>query len=185
MAEHAGIGREELRLQLLILRCQTGDERAFAQLFGEFSGRTLAYLKSVVGEGAEDVQQEVWLAVYRGLGRLDNARAFRTWLYSTTRHRAIDYLRSRKREQELLSAAVQDATEELESAEEREAFDEAAVSMALNTLPAVQREVLLLRYRDDLSYAEIALVVGCSVGTVRSRLHHARQRMQGIRERSR
>jgi RNA polymerase sigma factor (sigma-70 family) len=48
-----------------------------------------------------DVQQEVWLTVYRRIGGLSDPRAFRTWLFQTTRHRAIDFLRARKREREL------------------------------------------------------------------------------------
>ena len=52
------------------------------------------------------------------------------------------------------------------------------LSHALANLPPLHREVLLLRYQDDLSYEEIAAVVGCSVGTVKSRLHHAKRRLQ-------
>ncbi len=184
MADHGQPGTEELRLHLLVLRCQTGDERAFAQLFREFGERTLRYLNGLVGEAAEDVQQEVWLAVYRGIRTLSNARAFRTWLFRTTRHRAIDFLRRRRRESELLADAALERIGLSESAEDSLEVDEAALRLALETLPAAQREVLILRYRDDLSYAQIALVVGCALGTVRSRLQ-AKQRMQELMERSR
>ena len=171
---------EELRLHLLVLRCQTGDEQAFAQLFREFSQRTLGYLRGLVGEAADDVQQDVWLAVYRSIRTLSNARAFRTWLFRTTRHRAIDFLRSRRREKELLEGVALEAAavNEAELDDAGAQFDEADLDAALEVLPPAQREVLLLRYRDDLSYAEIALVVGCAIGTVRSRLHHARLRLQ-------
>ena len=174
MAEWGG---DVLRLHLVVLRCQTGDERAFAQLFEWFNGRTERYLRNLVGDAADDVQQEVWLAVYRGLSSLTNPRAFRTWLFQTTRHRAIDYLRKHKRERELISEVSSEAIEVSELAEETGTLDFGNFDALLAELPTAQREALLLRYRDDLSYNEIALIVGCSVGTIRSRLHHAKRRM--------
>jgi RNA polymerase sigma-70 factor (ECF subfamily) len=178
MVEHAPLGTEALRLHLLVLRCQAGDEQAFAHLFREFSQRTLTYLGGLLGDAADDIQQEVWLAVYRGIRTLSNPGAFRTWLFRTTRHRAIDFLRRQKREQELIFDAAQEVavTGEVVDESARD-LDDAALTAALAVLPAAQREVLLLRYRDDLSYTEIAQVVGCSIGTVRSRLHHAKQRV--------
>ena len=177
MAEWGG---DVLRLHLVVLRCQTGDERAFAQLFEWFNGRTERYLGSLVGDAADDVQQEVWLAVYRGLSSLTNPRSFRTWLFQTTRHRAIDYLRKQKRERELISEVSSEALDVSDPAEEISTLDLSNFDTLLAELPTVQREALLLRYRDDLSYSEIALVVGCSVGTIRSRLHHAKRRMQEL-----
>src|SRR4051812_31573634 len=87
-----------LQLQLLVLRCQAGDERAFATLLDEFGEKTLRYLRGLLGEDADDVQQEVWLAVFKRIATLANPAAFRTWLFQTTRHRAIDFLRVRERE---------------------------------------------------------------------------------------
>jgi RNA polymerase sigma-70 factor, ECF subfamily len=185
MGERDATGDDELRLHLQVLRCQAGDERAFAALFERFAARTLRYLRGLVDDAAEDVQQEVWLAVYRGVASLSDPRAFRTWLYRTTRHRAVDYLRRRRRERELVADVAADADAGGGSAAAHgpdddplsEPLDAGALHAALATLPPVQREALVLRYQDGLSYAEIALVVGCSVGTVRSRLHHAKRRL--------
>lgn len=170
---------EQLRLHVLVLRCQTGDEHAFGRLFDWFGPRTLAHLRSLVGEDAEDVQQDVWLTVYRSIGTLSNPGAFRTWLFRTTRHRAIDFLRKRRRERELVEEAAVVAVEASEpDVESRMAsIDASVLETALAEIPPLQREVLQLRYRDDMSYAEIALVVGCPVGTVRTRLHHAKRRL--------
>ncbi|HWP70015.1 MAG TPA: sigma factor, partial [Gemmatimonadaceae bacterium] len=113
-ADHA----EDLALRLLVLRCQAGDEAAFAKLMTTFEERTLGYLRGIIGgDDADDVQQEVWLSVYRHLADLADPGAFRTWLFRTTRHRAIDFLRKRKRDHELIDdvpvdqVAVPDATE--------------------------------------------------------------------------
>lgn len=181
MADSETAANDALRLHLLVLRCQAGDEAAFAKLFAEFSGRTLRYLRGLLGDAADDVQQEVWLAVYLGLRGLTNPRAFRTWLFQTTRHRAIDHLRKKKRESELVADADVESTADAET----EGIDGEMLDAGLASLPTVQREVILLRYRDDLEYAEIAIVVGCSVGTVRSRLHHAKRRLREYVEQSR
>jgi RNA polymerase sigma-70 factor, ECF subfamily len=171
-----------LRLHLLVLRCQAGDERAFARLMDAFGDRTLRYLRGLVGDGAEDVQQEVWLTVYRRIATLDDPRRFRTWLYRTTRHRAIDHLRSRRRERELFAdddpADVSGAAGASDT--EDATLDPELLDRMLNRLSSVHREALTLRYRDGLSYAEIATVAGCSLGTVRSRIHNARLRLREL-----
>jgi RNA polymerase sigma-70 factor, ECF subfamily len=168
----------ELRERLLVLRAQVGDEAAFSELFRLFGGRTRRYLRSLLGDpAAEDAQQEVWLTVYRRVGALTNPAGFRTWLFQITRNRAIDHLRRTRRERALhsdgeslpgLAAAPVDDDSGLD-------IEDHAVAAAMVALPATHREVLVLRFWEDLTYAEIALVVGVPVGTVRSRLFHAKR----------
>lgn len=180
MAEHNQARPAELGLHLLVLRCQTGDEQAFRKLLNEYGPRTLRYLTGLLGDLADDVQQEVWLTVYRSIAGLANPRAFRTWLYRTTRHRALDHLRRQHREQELLEEFARQKSEESgPAAAESPSLGEELLG-ALDVLSPAQREVCLLRYRDELSYGEIALVLGCSVGTVRSRLHYAKERLREL-----
>jgi len=178
--------QERLRLQLLVLGCQAGDEAAFARLFRLFGPRTLAYLRGLVGDEADDVQQEVWLSVYRNVGGLANPGAFRTWLFQTTRHRAIDHLRRRKRQSRLIDDSVTELAQTAEpEGDESESLGDLDLAAIAETLPPALGEVLLLRYGNDLSYAEIALVMGCAMGTVRSRLHAARLRARQVIEESR
>jgi len=172
------VGDDDLRLHLVVLRCQSGDESAFATLMASFGPKTRAYLGTMVGDDGDDVQQDVWLTVYRRIHELANPGAFRTWLFRITRHRAIDTLRRRKRERELLV----EPNEEIVAGVAEEEIDEpgidwAAMERALAGIPPAHREVLLLRYRDELSYQEIAVVVGCPLGTVRARLHHAKRKL--------
>jgi len=183
MTEPGSVEAHTLSLHLLVLRCQAGDERAFARLMEAFDYKTLGLLRGLVGDDADDVQQEVWLTVYREIGRLENPAAFRTWLYRLTRHRAIDFLRKRKREQELvddIASQVVDAVDERDADDNLTTFDALAFEQALMAMPPPQREVMLLRYRDEMSYSEIALVVGCPIGTVKTRLHHAKRRLQEL-----
>jgi len=183
MALRRSTDAEALRLLVLVIRCQAGDERAFRQLFDSFAPRTLGYLRGLIGDAAEDVHQELWLAVYRGIASLSNPRGFRTWLFRATRHRAIDYLRRVKRESELMVDVPLDAvnaTDEDREGDDRADIDTTIAGAAVESLPPPQREVVLLRYEHDMSYAEIALVVGVPIGTVRTRLHHAKRKLQEL-----
>ncbi len=172
MPEEGPVADERLRLHLLVLGAQAGDERAFGRLFERFSRRTLGYLRNLVGDDAEDVQQEVWLSVYRNLRGLANPGAFRTWLFQVTRHRAMDLVRRRTRERRVVEEMAGGA-----GGDEGE-IDVTGVDLEAiaGKLPPVLGEVLVLRYGNDLSLAEIALVTGCAVGTVKSRLFEARRR---------
>jgi RNA polymerase sigma-70 factor (ECF subfamily) len=172
---------DPIRLHLLVLRCQAGDEDAFRSLYDEFGTRSLRYLTGLVGnDAADDIQQETWLAVYRRLGSLSEPARFPTWLLSTARNRAIDWLRKRKRERLLLDeGGTEDADAvALNAGSPGPSFEDADVKAALAALPPAHREVLMLRYREELTYAEIALVTGLATGTVRSRLHHARLKLE-------
>jgi len=186
MAGKQPAGEDEMRLHLLVLRCQTGDERAFRQLFDTYSRHTMSYLRTMLGEPADDVQQELWLAVFHNLRTLANPAAFRSWLYRIARFRALDFLRRSKREAELMIDIPLEAAEIVEAPYESELdqVDDGALSSAMDLLPALQREALLLRYKNDLSYEEIAAVTGTPIGTVRTRLHHGKRKLHDLLERA-
>ncbi len=158
---------------------------AFTRLYEMFSGKTLRYLRGLVGDDAPDVQQELWLSVFKNIKGIVNPGAFRTWLFRTTRHRAVDFLRGARRERELMDDAGIERVSVSDDADigRLETVDESDLEMALSSMPPPKREVLLLRYRDELSYNEIALVVGCPIGTVRTRLYHAKRKMQELLKR--
>ena len=183
MTERHDADTDALRLRFTVLRCQAGDEEAFVRLHAWFAPRTFAHLRSLVGDDADDVQQEVWLTVYRQVARLADPGAFRTWLFRTTRHRAIDWLRRRRREGEVIVEGLEGVGLEVASDagdDAEAALDLAALGELIAELPPLQREALQLRYGDGLSYAEIALVTGCPVGTVRSRLHNGRRLLEQL-----
>ena len=179
MAWKGSAGDDEVHLHLLVLRCQAGDERAFRELFETFSGQTMGYLRGLVGESAEDVQQEVWLAAFRNVASLANPAAFRTWLFRIARFRALDLLRRFKREGELLAPTPLESVDVAADAEET-GLGETALASAIETLPAPQREALLLRYQQNLSYAEIALITAVPIGTVRTRIHHGKRKLHDL-----
>ena len=67
MAEPSSEIPDDLRLRLLVMRCQVGDDQAFARLFEWFGPKTLRHLRGLIGDAADDVHQEVWLTVYRSI----------------------------------------------------------------------------------------------------------------------
>jgi RNA polymerase sigma factor (sigma-70 family) len=170
-----------LRRTLLVLRAQAGDEAAFAELMRLFGDSTLRYLHGLVGDDAEDVFQETWLAVFRQLKTLHDPSAFQVWLFRTARHRAFNWLRHHRRERELLADVPLDVltstVDDPAMPDALESIDAARLDAAMREMPPPQREVLILRFRDDLSYAQIAQVTAVPIGTVRARLHYAKKRL--------
>src|SRR5262245_15046171 len=89
---------DRLQEGVMVLRCQAGDETAFAELVDRYQPRLRYFLRKMLHDfqGAEDVLQEVWLDVFRGVVRLAEIGAFRTWLYRIARDRALRELRKRR-----------------------------------------------------------------------------------------
>ena len=115
--------------------------------------------------------QEVWFDVYRSLPRLADSRALAGWLYRIARDRAYRDLRKKRPESVSLDEVVDRSAANADEPDFT-VEDAARIHAALDQLPPEQREVLVLRFLEELSYEEIATVTGCLVGTVRSRLHY-------------
>jgi RNA polymerase sigma-70 factor (ECF subfamily) len=167
---------ERLYLRVVVLRCQAGDESAFAELVERCAPRLRYYLRKMLGNAhaAEDALQEVWLDVFRGLARLSDAGAFTAWVYRIARDRAFRTVR-RRRNHVPLTEAEEPAEDD---PDDFSAADAEAIHLALDGLPAEQREVLVLRFLEGMSYEDIARVAGCELGTVRSRLHYAKRALR-------
>jgi len=169
--------------QFLVTRCQAGDAEAFEELVGLYHDRIAYFVERLLGSGrpADDVLQEVWLATFRGLPRLRSPAALTAWLYRLARNKACQDLRRRRvwteLDDEALPVGAPDAEPEFTPEQAAE------IHRALERLAPPHREVLVLRFLEDLSYDEIAEIVGCPVGTVRSRIHYAkwalRREMEG------
>jgi RNA polymerase sigma-70 factor (ECF subfamily) len=133
-------------------------------------------------QGAEDALQDVWLDVFRAVFRLADTGAFRAWLYRIARDRASRELRKRRPPAQPLEEGgpIDGRAEEAHFTAE----DVERIHAALDELAAEHREVLVFRYLEAMTYEEIARVVGCQVGTVRSRLHYAKRALRGVLERT-
>jgi RNA polymerase sigma-70 factor (ECF subfamily) len=124
----------------------------------------------------EDLLQDVWLAVFRGLPKLADPQAFRAWVYRIARDRAFGLLRKVKHQAQPLGEI--DVSDESADAGEFSPEDAARIHAALDALPPEQREVLVLRFLEDMSYDEIARVTSQPLGTVRSRIHYGKRALR-------
>ena len=168
--------------RVLVVRCQAGDEDAFTELVGRYNARLLYFLRKLIAQRADDVLQDVWLDVFRQLPRLADPQAFRAWVYRIARDRAFGLLRkSHQAEQPLGETEVPDQSSDENGFDAEEA---ARIHAALDLLPPEQREVLVLRFIEAMSYEAIARVTSQPLGTVRSRLFYAKRALRTILERN-
>ncbi len=170
-----------------VLAAQRGDRDAFASLVSRYQNRLYRYLLRWVQEPAtaEDLFQQTWMRVIENLRRFDPARNFDAWLFAVARNIAIDYLRRLRPESleepagegqplgERLASTVPLALDCVLQAERAE-----RVQRALGSQPAVYREVLSLRFEEEMKLEEIAEVLAIPLGTVKSRLGRALERLR-------
>lgn len=172
----------EFSERLTVLRAQAGDRDAFHELVNLYQDRLMYYVRRVIPDThrARDILQDVWLDVFLKLGQLRSPEAFRVWLYRLTRDRAARHIRRKAIEarcNERSSPEVQDidSWNELRLLENCE-----LVHVAIEKLPVLHREVITLRFLEEMGVKEIAEVVGCNEGTAKSRLHHAKCELRRI-----
>jgi RNA polymerase sigma-70 factor, ECF subfamily len=167
--------------EAVLAAAAAGDEQAFARLWRDLQPAVLRYLQVAAAPAAEDLAADTWLAVIGGLGRFrGDERAFRAWIFTVARHRAIDWHRqARRRPTEPIPA---------ERLSQRPAPDDpvgqmlegqstrAALALVAE-LPADQAEVVALRVLGGLEVAEVARIVGKRPGTVRVLTHRGLRRL--------
>jgi RNA polymerase sigma-70 factor (ECF subfamily) len=173
---------ERVYRSVLVVRCQAGDRAAFEELVELYQPRLRYFLAGMAGDNhaADDLLQDVWLDVYRGVARLADPGAFPAWLYRIARRRALGALRKRRQPPSSLEGidlAGEGADDDDFSAEDAE-----RVHAALGRLAPEHREVLLLRFVEGMAYEDIARVTGCRLGTVRSRIHYAKRALRRVME---
>jgi RNA polymerase sigma-70 factor, ECF subfamily len=166
----------------LIDRAQTGEAAAFERLAGLYA---LPLWRSALALGkdphwAEDLAQETLFEAWRSLPRFDGRCRFSTWLYGILRHR---FLKGR-RNQNSVRLSISDAIrEESSTANAPDRFAEASedaqrIHQAVASLPEEHRLVVELRFFAGATLDEIAAVLGCPLGTVKSRLHHGLEKLR-------
>lgn len=160
----------------LLAGCRNGDRGAFEQLFRTHQKRVFSVALNFFGgrsDLAEDVAQQVFLKLFRKIGDFRAEAEFTTWLYRVTVNACLDEQRRRRRRLNLadffrFAEAASASSAQDEKIYEREISGE--VQKALAALKPKYRLPILLKYSENLSYAEIAAILECSEGTVASRL---------------
>jgi RNA polymerase sigma-70 factor, ECF subfamily len=166
---------------------QGGDEKAFVCLFRDIQPALLRYLR-VITPDAEDVAGDTWLQVVKGLpGFRGGEEAFRAWLFTIARHRAVDAGRSRSRRPDV-PLAESEAVEQLAAPDTAELALEAIstqwVLELVKSLPREHAEIIMLRVVAGLEAADVARIVGKTPGAVRVTAHRALRRLAELAERA-
>ncbi len=187
-------GKSEAELEAeLISKSLRGDRSAYRDLVEKYQERVFALCFSLLRskEDAEDITQETFVKAFLSLKNFEGASSFYTWVYRIAFNMVIDFKRKVKRKGgdavELDESVKQGAGAEVLLSEpaspeqelERKELNE-RIGLALGELSESHRAVITLREVDGMSYEEIAEVTGVSRGTVMSRLHYARKRMQEL-----
>lgn len=176
----------------LVLRLQRGDEWAFQLMVRRFRKKifSIAFGITLDTEESQDVMQEVFLQVYRTIGNFRGEASLSTWLHRITVNRSLNWKRRWARRYKWLHISI-DSTDgqatvspesdspspevQVANAQTRQQIDN-----ALKMLPDQARTIFVLRELEGLSYEAIADAIGIKLGTVRSRLFHARKRLKEI-----
>ncbi len=170
---------EEKDSDLVSSYLEEGNEGALQILISRHLRSIYNFAYSIVGGApeAEDVVQEAFVKIWKNLKKFDPEKGFRTWAFSITRNTAIDYLRKRKAipfsyfDDEKEGKFAESIKDEESSAEEVFDMDyqDKEVAKAVDALPEIYREIISLRLAEDLTFEEMAEIMGESVNTIKSR----------------
>ena len=171
----------------MISRCQQGDQEALKEIYDKYHTKVYRVAYGVVRrrEDALDIVQEVFIKLFRSIKNFKGRSHFYTYLYRMAMNTAIDH--TRRGGKRFVSSLDEEGSFEpsdgVEKGPERILLQkelEERVNLALNRLPAEQKAAIIFRDVEGLSYQEMAEAMGCSIGTVMSRLHYGRKKMQGL-----
>jgi RNA polymerase sigma-70 factor, ECF subfamily len=166
----------------LALRCQLGETEAFRELVAEMERPLMYFASKVLGSerDAPDVVQDVWLQAFAKVGQLRELGAIRPWLYRLTRAIAVSRIRSDVARERREATVTEEELPVGDDGTDARLLQEDAATLhrSLDVLSLEHREVLTLHFLEELSLEEIAGIVSVPVGTVKSRLFHAKRRLR-------
>ncbi len=178
------VTKERILDEYLVTAAQLGDREAFGLLAQRWNRKLLTHAWRLLAddESAKDAVQEAWTEIAWGLGRLNDPRAFAAWAYRIVSRRCAKLIGSaqRQRQRQLEGAIMAEPimrTDELDGA-----MDIDKLRAAIRILPAGHRAAIALFYLEDMSITEVAVALDIPVGTVKSRLLHARQKLRTVLE---
>lgn len=173
--------KQAIYYELLVLRCQRGQKDAFRELVRTWEKPLFYYIRRLIGEeqDAWQILQDTWVKVISSIKKLREPKKLPSWLYTIARNTALGHLRKKYKRQELIEPDtnildVQDKAGNL-------AFENAQqVHFGLARISLAHREAMTLFFLQDLAIEEIAEVLQIPVGTVKSRLFHAKRALRAV-----
>jgi RNA polymerase sigma-70 factor (ECF subfamily) len=172
---------ERIEDEVLVLRCQEGDSQALDEMLSRWQERLWRHAHRLTEDrdGAWDVLQEAFLGIARGINRLEDPAAFPAWAYRIVNRKSTDWVRRRirHRRREAASAA---ALHQMEEGRRETVRKVATLRDAMRQLTGADRALLALRYEEGFTIAQVAAVLDLPEGTVKSRIHYARERLRQL-----
>lgn len=166
---------EQAQIELLVIDMQLGCQQAFNQLCQHFHPSLLRFAFKICAneELALDAVQNAWLKMFSAIKTLNDPRAFKSWIYRAVRWQSLDLLR--KKANDKLDFTDQSLT----LVDNNQPDDEPSSLLALiELLPSIDRQALYLFYLEQMTLAEISVVIDVPIGTVKSRLNRARKQLK-------
>ena len=171
--------------EYLVVAAQSGSRQALIELVRRWTPRLMGHVGRLLhDDNVQDVVQETWISVLRGLRRLDDTAKFPGWVYAVATRKCADVLRGKYRRRRLSERAAIDVASGDSTTGRSVVDDQLDLATALKQLPNEQRVVVHMYYEADLSVEEIAATLEIPAGTIKSRLFNARQALKQAMERT-
>jgi RNA polymerase sigma-70 factor (ECF subfamily) len=195
MQTEATLAQSDVSESDLVKRSQAGDTEAFDELVIRYRARVFSMVYNMVHseQDAWDLAQDSFVKAWKSIGRFRGQSSFYTWIYRIVMNVTIDWLRKKQVkgggaefDDAIQLTQVEPASKTIPKTEplphqamERDEI-RARIEKAISQLSPEQRAVILMKEIDDMQYHEIAEALGCSIGTVMSRLFYARKKLQNL-----
>lgn len=180
----------------LVILCQNKNEKAFAELFNRYKSLVNGMLYKLAADWKDsaDLNQEVFIRAWQGISKLQNPKAFKSWLCQIVTHLFYDELRRATRRFPAYSLDSSTFNDDDNEQSTRDVLDQSArpdellerkdtqkiVEAAIEKLPDVFKTAMILRDLDDMTYEDISAITNTDIGTVKSRISRARTKVQRI-----
>ncbi len=166
----------------LVLKCQSGDSRAFSMLVEKWHGKVLsqAYYQMKDRDGAQDVVQEVWTSVLKSIHNLKDPQKFSSWLYRIVYLKSVDWVRQKKKDRDKLENQWEIKQQFEDTTVEEEEFKIAMILNSLQEMKQSERMIIRLFYLEGQHIRAISEIMDIPVGTVKSKLFYAREHLKKL-----
>lgn len=183
------VNSDDIYDQLLVIRCQEGSREALAELVERWQTRLYRQALRMVEQPseAEELVQVAWLAIVRGINRLQDPACFRRWAYQIVTNKSADWVRKRQQDRSRTASEQTEIADPHSDGKQagNDPQDEIGLLRgALREMPTDKRALLSMFYLEGMSLKELSTALSLPVGTVKSRLHYAREQLKEKLERS-
>ncbi len=164
----------------LINRALAGEEMAYHKIMNLYKGRIFGYVYRIIRnyQDAEEITIETFVRCFKSIKSFDRSRPLSPWLFAIAHNLIIDFLRKRKQAYEYLDKdrpVKDDFVQHYEKNKELEKLEKALIK-----LPPIDREIVILFYKEEHSYQEVSEILGIPVSTIKTRLHRARLKLRDL-----